>query len=118
MPRPMKRRRVCALPVHPRFGPAGGSGEPGITLAIDEYEAIRLIDLMAFSQEECARQMGVGRTTVQAIYQSARLKIARALVEGRALTIEGGEYSLCPDACKACGGGCGRRRRGAEPAER
>ncbi len=54
--------------------------------------------------------MGVARTTVQAIYQSARRKIAQALVEGRALVIQGGEYSLCEESPATCGPGCGRGR--------
>ena len=50
---------------------------------MDEYEAVRLIDLLGLTQEECAAQMNVARTTVQAIYDSAREKLARMLAEGR-----------------------------------
>ena len=41
-------------------------------MTVDEYEAIRLIDLLGFTQEECAKQMSVARTTVQGIYAEAR----------------------------------------------
>lgn len=112
MARPMKRRRVCGLPAHSRFGPPGRASGPPIILAVDEYETIRLIDLLGLSQEECALQMGVARTTVQGIYQSARRKIAQALVEGQPLVIQGGEYHLCEDTTAPCGNPCGRRRRG------
>ena len=67
------------------------SGEP-IVLTVDELETIRLIDKENLSQEECGAQLGVGRTTAQKIYETAREKIADALVLGFALKIEGGEF--------------------------
>jgi predicted DNA-binding protein (UPF0251 family) len=82
-----------------------------IKMTVDEYEAIRLIDLEGFTQEECARQMNVARTTVQGIYAQARKKLADSLVNGRVLVIEGGEYQLCDGFGKICGeAGCGRSR--------
>ncbi len=115
VPRPRKWRKVCCLPERSQYGPLNGAGEsePGIVMSVDEYEAIRLIDLMNFTQEECADQMNIARTTVQRIYEGARRKIAEALVDGRTLTIEGGEYQLCEgleDTCHC--GGCPRHRCG------
>ncbi len=109
MSRPMKRRRVCQLPQSTRFGPLGKSidDDSSVQMTIDEYESIRLIDLEGFTQEECAEQMSVARTTVQGIYVEARRKLAKALVEGRMLLIEGGQYLLC-DGTIGCRG-CGRR---------
>ena len=86
MARPVKRRRVCGLPPVGAFRPEGGPGGPVIEVTVDEYEAVRLIDLLGLTQEECAAQMNVARTTVQAIYDSAREKLARMLAEGRPLT--------------------------------
>ena len=77
MARPVKRRRVCGLPPVGAFRPEGGPGGPVIEVTVDEYEAVRLIDLLGLTQEECAAQMNVARTTVQAIYDSAREKLAR-----------------------------------------
>lgn len=96
MPRPQKCRRICELPEHKSFGPRSNSqsGEV-ITLAIDEYETIRLIDLEKLTQEECAEQMCIARTTVQAIYNAARTKIADAIVNGKNLDIAGGKYVIC-----------------------
>lgn len=94
MARPAKSRRVCRLPLCQEFYGGKGNGS-GITLTVEEYETIRLIDYMGFSQEECARQMGGSRATIQALYTEARKKLARFLVEGASLKIEGGNYSLC-----------------------
>jgi hypothetical protein len=82
-------------------------------MTVDEYETIRLIDLERFTQEECANQMDISRTTVQGIYDEARRKLAESLVNGKVLWIEGGEYQLCDGGGKGCGGGgCRRHRRG------
>ena len=81
-------------------------------MTVDEYEAIRLIDLDGFTQEECAAQMNISRTTVQGMYDSARKKLAESLVRGKVLSIEGGEYHLCDGQGRGCGAGCRRRRCG------
>ena len=93
MPRPCKQRRVCGHPPCGRFGPAGQDAGPEVVMGVDEFEAIRLIDLEGLTQEECAAQMNVARTTVQAIYAQARVKLARCLVGGCALSIRGGDYA-------------------------
>lgn len=109
MPRPCKRRRICAEPACDHFGPKGSENHSrsSITMTLDEFECIRLIDLEGLTQEECARQMEVSRTTAQAIYGSARAKLAECLVHGRELKIEGGDYVLC-DGGNASNGWCGR----------
>lgn len=114
LPRPSKRRKVCKLPGTKEFRPVGELHDEAIvTLSVDEFEAVRLIDRQGFSQEECGRYMQVARTTVQAIYNSARKKIARALVEGMTLRINGGNYRLCDGDEELCGcGGCARHRNG------
>ena len=63
-------------------------------MSLDEFETIRLIDYQAKTQEQCAAEMNVARTTVTAIYDSARKKLAAALVEGRRIVISGGNYTL------------------------
>ena len=72
MARPRKLRRVCYFPEIRRFSPCGAEkqGKP-ITMTVDEFESVRLIDWEGLSQEDCARRMGVARTTVQMIYVSA-----------------------------------------------
>lgn len=94
MPRPRKCRKVCAMPKTCEFSPTGDSVE-FITMTVDEYEAIRLIDKDGVSQEECAVYMQVGRTTAQQIYNRAKNKVATALVDGLGIRIEGGDYRIC-----------------------
>ena len=82
MPRKKRCRRVCEEPDFPVFRPAGRvSG--GISMTVDEFETIRLVDYEQKTHEECAALMDVSRTTVTEIYQSARAKIADALVNGK-----------------------------------
>lgn len=71
------------------------------TLTVDEYEAIRQIDMEGLSQEECAKKMCVARTTAQLIYNSARKKLPKALSLENSIRIEGGNYILC-DGSPCC----------------
>ena len=111
MSRPIKWRKVCCLPDNSKFGPLDSSAvnKDFVNMTVDEYETIRLIDLEGFTQEECASQMNIARTTVQGIYNEARRKVAESLVNGKVLFIGGGEYRLCDGAGRACGGGTCRR---------
>ena len=111
VPRPKKCRRVCCLPRVKRFVPHPASSEAQtVTLSVDEYETIRLIDREGFSQEDCGIYMQVARTTVQQIYNSARSKLAYALVEGLPFQIDGGEYRLCDGKSTCCQNKCGKPR--------
>ena len=126
MARPMKHRSICEIPQQSEFGPILQNGETKdnevITLHLDEYETIRLIDMERMTQEECASQMGVARTTIQGIYESAREKLAIAIVEGKRLVIAGGNYRICMRSNSECnkfhcrknglGEGLGRKKRG------
>lgn len=96
MPRPTKWRRVAGLPIATYFKPAGVPlrSLSEATLAVEEVEAIRLKDLEGLEQEECATRMNVSRPTFHRILKSARQKIADALINGRALRVEGGNFAL------------------------
>ena len=104
MPRPRKWRRVCCLPERNRFGPLNQESKNSdiLNMSIDEYETIRLIDLENLTQEECAAQMNIARTTVQGIYNDARKKLAQSLVNGNEVYINGGDYQLCDGQGKYC----------------
>lgn len=109
MPRPRKHRRVCSHPRCTSFKPCGREGQ-AVTMTLDEYEVIRLIDMEELTQEQCAEQMEVARTTVQAIYASARKVLAQCIVEGRPLHIDGGDVHICEHHAPSCGKGCCRWR--------
>lgn len=121
MARPRKWRRVCNLPESNRFGPLDPAKEkmPTVTMTVDEYETVRWIDLEGLTQEECASQMNIARTTVQGIYNDARRKLAESLVEGKMLLISGGQYQLCEESeGPFCERNCQQqRRRGQRPLE-
>ena len=109
MPRPRKWRKVCCLPESNLFGPLNGGniGTELITMTVEEYETIRLIDLEGLTQEECAVRMNVARATVQKTYNDARMKLAESLVNGNIIKIEGGDYKLYDDdelayGCRRC----------------
>ncbi|MDD4843634.1 MAG: DUF134 domain-containing protein [Anaerotignum sp.] len=107
MARPRKCRNVCSLPDNCGFAPMKkNNNENRVIMAVDEYETIRLIDLVGYTQEECAAQMHIARTTVQGIYNEARKKLADALVNGKPLYIEGGDFALCEGQNLPCGKKC------------
>ncbi|MBD3246670.1 MAG: DUF134 domain-containing protein [Candidatus Omnitrophica bacterium] len=90
--RPQKTRWVRCAPGERCFRPQCQNPEDlqGVVLGLDEFEAVRLLDLERCTQEEAAAQMGVHRSTVSRILESARRKIADALVNMKAIKIEGG----------------------------
>ena len=96
MPRPVKLRYVAQLPSAASFRPVGMPVNPsqGASLSLEEIEAIRLKDLEGLDQEECGQRMRVSRPTFHRILESARRKLADALINGKAIRIEGGNFGL------------------------
>jgi predicted DNA-binding protein (UPF0251 family) len=96
MPRPRLCRRVCFPPGLTYFKPAGirlVDLEESV-LTVDEFEALRLKDLEGLEQETAAGRMAVSQPTFHRILSTARKKIADAIVNGKAIRIEGGTYRL------------------------
>ena len=121
MPRPRNCRRVALLPQSDYFKPRGIplSVLEQIVLTVDEFEAIRLADMEGMYQADAAEKMGISRQTFGRIIESAHKKIAEALVQGKALKIEGGQFRMAsPDnvenVCRIneAGQSRGRFRRG------
>lgn len=105
MPRPQRSRKICREPAFAHFTPDARPDAEAVVLTVDEFEAIRLVDLEKMTHEQCAERMEISRTTVTEIYESAREKIADSLVNGKRLAITGGNYRVCEG--KGCGCGCG-----------
>ena len=90
MARPTRCRRIERLPEYRSFSPDDVHAAESVRMTVDEFEALRLLDDEGLTQEGCAERMNVARTTVTAIYDSARRKVADALVHGKRLLITGG----------------------------
>jgi len=78
---------LYSLPKFKRFIPQPCLNPQPIELTYAEFEAIRLVDLENLTQEEAAKRMKTSRGTVWRLLNSARKKIAKALVESRPLVI-------------------------------
>jgi len=107
MPRPRKRRFVQLPPLVDGFQPnrLPTSGRQEVVLPIEGLEAIRLNDFEGLNQETAASRMGVSRQTFGRILSEARMVVAEALVMGKVLRIEGGDFEMPPSRRR-------RRRRG------
>jgi predicted DNA-binding protein (UPF0251 family) len=94
MPNQRRHRKIEFPPTVEGFKPFGIKMRniQKVVLLFEEYEAIRLIDYEDLNQEEAAAKMDISRPTFTRVYKKARKAIAQALVEGRAILIEGGTY--------------------------
>ncbi len=108
MVRPKKDRLVGFNPKINYFKPRGIPvlDLEEVCLTIDERESIRLADLEDMSHEAAGSQMGVSRATFGRIVQSARKTIADAIINGKAVRVEGGSYKMLDDVrrfqCQDC----------------
>lgn len=109
MPRPRKCRFVKQEPGVTFFKPQGIPlrGLEYTVITVDELEALRLADYLGLSHEETARHLKVSRPTVTRMLARAHQAIADALVHGKAIRIEGGDYALKGEGnfCPKCGAG-------------
>lgn len=96
MGRPRLCRKVRSNPNVIYFKPIGVPLRTleEVILPVEEYEAIRLKDLEQLGQEECAKKMNISQPTFHRLILSARKKIANAIINGKAIKIEGGNYKL------------------------
>jgi predicted DNA-binding protein (UPF0251 family) len=96
MARPRNCRQVGLMPGSDYFKPRGIplSMLEEVILTVDEFEAVRLADLDGLYQEQAAEKMKVSRQTFGRIIEAAHKKVAEALVKGKALKIEGGEFEM------------------------
>ena len=105
MPRKKRQRRLLAPPSIKGFSVFGSrKRSEQVILYFEEYESIKLLDFDGLTQEEAAVHMEVSRPTLTRVYEAARIKVAKAMVEGRDLLIRGGNF-LFDDTwhyCKSC----------------
>jgi len=96
MPRPPKCRLVETPPQVTYFKPRGVplSELEEVRLTLEGFEALRLAEIEGLDQDQAAARMGVSRQTFGRVLSAARQALARAVVEGKALRIEGGHYRL------------------------
>lgn len=110
MARRKKQKLICKLPEASAFN-TGKKSKEKIEITADEMEIIRLIDYKGLTQQECARQMRAARTTITALYERTRYKIASSIFDGKQIVVNGGEYEVCANS-KTCCGQCGKSRCG------
>jgi len=96
MVRPKICRRVLLNPNFVYFKPQGIPlrGLKEIILTVEEFEAIRLKDLEGLEQFECSKKMNVSQPTFHRIVSLARKKISDAIINGKAIKIEGGNFKI------------------------
>lgn len=96
MVRPRLCRRVRFSPDVTYFKPRGVPMRnlQETVLGIEEFEAVRLKDLEGLEQEECARKMNISQPTFHRLITLARKKIADAIINGKAIKIEGGSFRI------------------------
>ena len=87
-------RWISAIPDVRRFSPVDREPMGTIRMSYEELETIRLIDYQDMSQEEAATMMGISRKSLWSDLHSARAKLAAAVIEGREIAIEGGNFRI------------------------
>ncbi|WP_421919260.1 DUF134 domain-containing protein [Marinifilum sp.] len=106
MPRRARLRKVVEPPRFKGYRPYGVNAKKrdSIDLHYDEYEAIKLADYDFMKHDEAAKVMGISRPTFARIYESARRKIAEALVETKNINTVYGNAIMDKDwfVCKKC----------------
>ncbi len=93
MARPKNCRDIGDSPGATYYKPKGVpySSLDEVVITLDEFEAIRLADHDGLYQQDASERMGISRQTFGRIIDSAHGKIADALINGKALRIEGGD---------------------------
>jgi len=111
MPRPRIFRRVFFQPSINYFKPVGVplASLKEVIIGVDEFEATRLKDLEGLGQKKCAKKMKISQPTFNRLLTSARKKITDALVNGKAIRVEGGNFKMAvPRRGAGMGRGLGR----------
>jgi uncharacterized protein len=94
MPRPIIKRRIRFDPDVTYFKPRGIKLRDleEVILTLDELEALRLKNLENLDQKQCAEKMEISQSTFHRLLLEAGKKVTDALVNGKAIKVEGGNY--------------------------
>ena len=91
--RPRKKKIVQQQPMIDHFSPRGRPGRPDeTTVAMEEYESIRLHDYLGMQQKEAAQMMGISQQSFSRIVREARKKVSGAIVNAKIIRIDGGDF--------------------------
>jgi predicted DNA-binding protein (UPF0251 family) len=106
MARPIKPRMVAIMLDVTYFKPVGipAACINELRISLEEAEAIRLKDVEGLGQEQSAGRMMVSRPTFHRVLTSARRKMADALLNGKAIRIDGGYFEVSPGRFKCSNG--------------
>ncbi|NOZ81027.1 MAG: DUF134 domain-containing protein [DPANN group archaeon] len=98
MVRPRKLRRISQLPKTTYFKPRSVpvAKLERVDVSFDELEAMRLVDLDGLDQSTAAEKMQIHQSTLHRSLMAARRAVVDALVNGKAIRIQGGAYTM-PD---------------------
>lgn len=110
MPRPRICRWINFTPRVTYFKPAGvrTMDLKEVVLTLEESEAIRLIDFENTEQGEAGKKMKISQPTLSRLLKSARKKISDAIINGKAIKIQGGTYKMVQPRGRGLGLGKGR----------
>ncbi|MEN8125434.1 MAG: DUF134 domain-containing protein [Bacteroidota bacterium] len=107
MARPKNNRIVHEPPFYTEFKPIGlpDRSLEKVILNLDEFEAIRLADLLGMSHEKAAIEMEISRPTFSRLIEKSRKKMAEFIFQGKMLRIYGGNIHFRRNIiqCSDCG---------------
>lgn len=97
MVRPRLCRRIGFNPHATYFKPRGIPLREldEVIISFDEFEAVRLKDLENSEEIAASKKMRISQPTFNRLVREARRKIAEAIVKGKAIKIEGGNFKFC-----------------------
>ena len=100
--RPVLDKIVNTIPLFVYFKPQGIplNKLEEIVLTLEEIETLNLKDRQGLDQKDAAKEMGISRSTFQRLLKSARKKVITAIIEGKALRFEGGNFIQNKDIIK------------------
>lgn len=110
MVRPRRIRRIFFQPDVTYFKPAGIPlhNLQEAVLSFDEIEAIRLVDAGGMEQTKAGKNMKISQSTLSRLLKEGRKKVADAIINGKAIKIQGGNFKMVQPAGRGQGIGMGR----------